>query len=193
MYAAGMERDAAATRARLLRAGRAEFAEYGIAGARVDRIAAASGSNKAQIYHYFSSKQGLFDAVFTAIVRDVGDLVPLDVTDLPGYAASLVTAHDAEPDIMRLATWHRLERGGSPIVDAARDSSAVKVEQIRGAQAAGIVTRRYPAGTILAFILQLSATWVDMPDELRSATEVPGPAARASLVEEATRALLAVD
>jgi hypothetical protein len=32
---------------------RTEFAQYGIAGARVERIGEAADSNKAQIYHYF--------------------------------------------------------------------------------------------------------------------------------------------
>ncbi len=58
-----------ATRQRLLDAALEEFAEYGIAGAEVDRIAAVAGTNKAQIYHYFGSKDQLFDAVFTGIVE----------------------------------------------------------------------------------------------------------------------------
>ena len=55
--------DAQATRRRLLDAAYSEFAQYGIAGARVDRIAEAADSNKAQIYHYFGGKIQLFDAV----------------------------------------------------------------------------------------------------------------------------------
>ncbi|HEY3483203.1 MAG TPA: TetR family transcriptional regulator, partial [Streptomyces sp.] len=49
-------RDAAETKRRLLAAATEEFAERGIAGARVDRIAAAAGCNKAMIYSYFGSK-----------------------------------------------------------------------------------------------------------------------------------------
>ena len=44
-----MKRDATATRQRILDHATAEFARYGIAGARVDRIAAAAGSNKAML------------------------------------------------------------------------------------------------------------------------------------------------
>ena len=39
-------RDAEATKARILEAATAEFAAHGIAGARVDRIAASAGANK---------------------------------------------------------------------------------------------------------------------------------------------------
>jgi TetR/AcrR family transcriptional regulator len=57
------KRDAARTMARILAAGTKEFAEKGLAGARVDSIARRSGSNKNMIYHYFRSKEGLFEAV----------------------------------------------------------------------------------------------------------------------------------
>ena len=62
--------DAQATQRRLLEAAAQEFAARGIAGARVDRIAEAARSNKAQIYHYFGSKDELFDAVFNSLVAD---------------------------------------------------------------------------------------------------------------------------
>ncbi len=44
-----MVRDAEATKKRLLDAAAAEFAEFGIAGARVDRIALAAKANKSMI------------------------------------------------------------------------------------------------------------------------------------------------
>src|SRR6478672_5805909 len=88
-----MTRDAEATRQRLLEAAREEFAAYGIAGSRVDRIAAVARSNKAQIYHYFGSKDGLFDAVFDAMCRETVDAVPIDAHDLPEYDALLGAEH----------------------------------------------------------------------------------------------------
>lgn len=57
-------RDAAATKERVLEAGTAEFARYGIAGARVDRVAANASINESQIYSYFGSRDKRFDAVF---------------------------------------------------------------------------------------------------------------------------------
>jgi len=56
-------RDAERTRARILAAAAAEFAQKGFAGARVDAIAEASGANKRMIYYYFGSKEGLYTAV----------------------------------------------------------------------------------------------------------------------------------
>src|SRR6201992_1535057 len=108
-----MPGDAEATKRRLIAAATEEFAERGIAGARVDRIAELAKSNKAQIYHYFGSKDQLFAAVFNemcvATVRDV----PIDAGDLPGYAGRLFDSYEQRPYVQRLATWYRLERGAT--------------------------------------------------------------------------------
>jgi AcrR family transcriptional regulator len=53
-------RDPARTRGRILEAATAEFARYGLGGARVDRIAERAGANKRMLYYYFGSKEELF-------------------------------------------------------------------------------------------------------------------------------------
>ncbi|MEJ1935640.1 TetR family transcriptional regulator, partial [Nostoc sp. NIES-2111] len=45
------QRDADATRARILEAARTEFARLGLGGARVDEIAERARANKRMIYH----------------------------------------------------------------------------------------------------------------------------------------------
>ena len=59
-------RDPELSRARILAAARAEFAEHGLDGARVDRIATLAGLNKRMLYHYFGNKDDLFCAVLEA-------------------------------------------------------------------------------------------------------------------------------
>lgn len=56
-------RDAERSRAALLDAAEAEFAEKGLAGARVGVIAERAGLNKQLISYYFGGKQGLYDAI----------------------------------------------------------------------------------------------------------------------------------
>jgi AcrR family transcriptional regulator len=56
-------RNPEATRADILAAACIEFANAGLGGARVDKIAARSGANKRMIYHYFGGKEKLFTAV----------------------------------------------------------------------------------------------------------------------------------
>jgi AcrR family transcriptional regulator len=64
-------RDAEATRARILSAAKKEFAKSGLAGARVDVIAERSKSNKRMIYHYFNSKDELFQRVIEDAYVDI--------------------------------------------------------------------------------------------------------------------------
>ena len=47
----------------ILKAAENIYAESGMAGARTDAIAAAAGVNKALLYYYFKSKEGLYQAV----------------------------------------------------------------------------------------------------------------------------------
>ncbi|MDB5778613.1 MAG: transcriptional regulator, TetR family [Polaromonas sp.] len=56
-------RDADRSQQAILLASRDEFAEHGLGGARMDRIAERAGVNKRLIYYYFGSKDALFRAV----------------------------------------------------------------------------------------------------------------------------------
>ena len=59
------QRDADRSQSTILAAARDEFAEYGLGGARVDRIAERAGLNKRLIYYYFEDKETLFQELFT--------------------------------------------------------------------------------------------------------------------------------
>jgi AcrR family transcriptional regulator len=64
-------RDAERSQATILAAARDEFAEYGLGGARVDRIAERAGLNKRLIYYYFEDKERLFQAVLEQTYRHI--------------------------------------------------------------------------------------------------------------------------
>lgn len=64
-------RDAEATKARILEAAKREFAKKGLGGARVDVIAEKANANKRMIYHYFESKEALFQTVLEAAYVDI--------------------------------------------------------------------------------------------------------------------------
>jgi TetR/AcrR family transcriptional regulator len=64
-------RNPAATRKRLLTAARREFASSGLAGARVDEIAARAGVNKQLVYHYFGDKDALYLAVLEWVYEEI--------------------------------------------------------------------------------------------------------------------------
>ncbi|MBR0694402.1 TetR/AcrR family transcriptional regulator [Bradyrhizobium lablabi] len=64
-------RDPVATRRKLLTAARREFAQNGLAGARVDEIAARAGVNKQLVYHYFGDKDALYLAVLEWVYEEI--------------------------------------------------------------------------------------------------------------------------
>jgi AcrR family transcriptional regulator len=82
------KRDPDATRARILQAAVAEFAAKGLAGARVDEIAARAGANKRMLYHYFGNKDDLFLAALESVYADIRDAEQaLDLETLAPVAA----------------------------------------------------------------------------------------------------------
>jgi AcrR family transcriptional regulator len=182
-------RDAEATRQRLVQAARAEFADYGIAGARVDRIAANAESNKAQIYHYFGSKDALFDAVWEALVKQIVDEAPVD--DLPGYAARLADGYAEHPDITRLITWQRLERGDDPPHAFAVESTSGKADAIATAQADGRLSSRLEPRVLLGLIIHLAAFWTMSSPDVLAVMDVTGAKKRRRIVRDAVASLLA--
>jgi AcrR family transcriptional regulator len=83
------------TISRLLDVARAEFADKGLDGARIDEIARRAGITKQLIYHYYSSKEELFAAIIEeTAARAMAEFVQLDLDHLapiPALRAFLYT------------------------------------------------------------------------------------------------------
>ncbi|MBM6402985.1 TetR family transcriptional regulator [Phycicoccus sp. CSK15P-2] len=186
-------RDAAATRARLLASARAEFAERGLAGARVDRIAEQAETNKRMIYVYFGSKQGLFDAVIDTTIGRLLDEVPFTADDLPAYVGGYFDQLVADPEALRLTMWRSVEHVEPTAPE--RESFARKLAAIRSAQAEGKVRDDIAAVDLLAMLLALARGWLTATPALHSAVDSdPHGAARlaehrAAVVDAVHRAL----
>src|SRR6202012_5507824 len=99
-----------ATVRRILDAAASEFAERGIAGARIQRITEAAHTNNAQLYGYFGNKDGLFDAVIADRSDRLLSAVPLDASDLAGWAVRLYDDTRRRPELAGLVAWPRMER-----------------------------------------------------------------------------------
>jgi AcrR family transcriptional regulator len=195
------------TKALLLTAATAEFSDKGLAGARVDRIAAAAGVNKERIYQYFGKKDDLFDAVLAAeLVRVMTD-VPIEghgAASIGEYAGRLFDRHTTDGALARLLFWEGLERGRNTVDRATRaDHCAAKVDQIQKVLP-GI--DRTDAADLVITIVTLCDGWTVLPqidsllagsapDRLdrrrafivRTATLVAGALLEEMLVEEARR------
>jgi AcrR family transcriptional regulator len=151
-------RNAKATRERILEAALAEFSAYGIAGARVDRIARTAGCNKNLIYIYFRNKETLFATILGKHLSRAYEDLPFTPDDLPGYAARVFDFAMAHPDLMRLMAWSGLEqKADSP---AGRDGArGVKLVALMKAQKAGQLGTSFSPGFLLTAIMALATAW----------------------------------
>lgn len=95
-----------------------EFAEKGLAGARIDVIAEAMRTSKRMIYYYFGSKEGLYVRVLEEAYRRIRqieaglhleDLAPEDaLRRLVGFTVDYQLAN---PDFIRLVMTENIHRG----------------------------------------------------------------------------------
>lgn len=104
------------TIAKILSAARQLFVQQGYAGASMGRIAALAGVNHSLIFHHFTNKAGLWQAVKMQIVEEAQQhSVTLPSTVLPfnDFLKKLIKNTMAfyrnNPDIMRMIQWQRLE------------------------------------------------------------------------------------
>lgn len=153
-------RDGERSRQRLLDAATAEFAAFGIAGARVDRVAASAQVNKAQMYGWYGSKDGLFDAVFAQHLHRIVDAVPFTPDDLPDYAVALYDSYLTDPELVRLASWNRLERVPTGELLSSHPGHAdPKHEAIAAAQVDGRIIDGIRPDEVYALVIALAGTW----------------------------------
>lgn len=111
------KRDAEATKARILKAAKKEFAKNGLGGARVDEIAERAQANKRMLYHYFGSKEDLFRIVLEEAyldIRSAEQKLDLDSLSPPEALAELVrftwTYYLKNPEFITLVNSENLHR-----------------------------------------------------------------------------------
>jgi len=107
------------SRRAILEAAAAEFANEGIAGARIDAIAAAAGVNKALLYYYFQDKESLYGAALEHTFRGLlEELVRILDTDRPvgykvlAYALTHFNYVASHPHYRRMVQ-HEMMRAGA--------------------------------------------------------------------------------
>ncbi len=172
------------TRAALIDAARALFAERGFAGAGREDIVERAGVTRGAMYHHFNSKEDLFRAVYEVVEQELCEAV----------AARAVAGEDAV-DGLRLGALAFLDAAATPevrrivLLDApavlpveVRRSLAERYglglvrEALRGAQAAGLlsITPIEPFAQLLLAALHEAATAIadgGDPEEMRAVVE----------------------
>lgn len=163
----------AATYQRILDAATEEFAQHGIAGARIERIVTAARTNKAQLYAYFGDKERLFDAIFLSSLERITNVVPIDADDLAEWAVRLYDEYLRRPDLIRLATWIRLERQpAGHLVETHQHYDDRKLTAITEAQAAGRVRAGDPFD-IMAMVIAMSMAWSPVSNVYAASSQEP--------------------
>src|SRR6202142_1219001 len=119
----GTRRHPEKSRAAILRAAVAEFAEHGIAGARTDAIARAAHVNKALLYYYFKDKDALYEAVLDHVFSGLRERVmpvlesklePREkLLEYAGRYFDYIAANPRFPRVVQ-AEWMRMGPKGSP-------------------------------------------------------------------------------
>jgi AcrR family transcriptional regulator len=175
-------RNADATRERILEVALKEFSSYGIAGARVDRIAKNAECSKNLIYIYFESKERLFTTVIEKNLMRVYKEFAFTPDDLPDYAARVFDFAMENPDLMRLMSWSSLEQVRYNPTER-EYSHSKKIAELTEGQENGRLGTTFSPGFLLTAIMTLATAWtatnpfgpslhpeaVDDPDALREA------------------------
>ncbi|MDO8209741.1 TetR family transcriptional regulator [Conexibacter sp. CPCC 206217] len=182
-----MPQTAAPTRDRILGAAVEEFSAHGLAGARVDRIAAAAAANKRAIYEHFGDKEGLFDAALDHVLGALTEQVPIAEDDLPGHAGRLFDYFVAHPQALRMSLWRQLERPSAGTSADATSRYDDKVAALRDRAGA------FDPVDLIVLVGGLATAWFNTPQALLAADgRDPRSAARlaehrAAVVEAARR------
>jgi TetR/AcrR family transcriptional regulator len=112
------------------------FAQFGLEGATMQALAAAAGLPKANLHYYFGTKEALYHAVLTDVLRQWVDVTadwfkPENdpVTALTGYIAAKLAHARARPESSRVFAGELL-RGGSVLRPYLAGSLRERVESL---------------------------------------------------------------
>ena len=144
-----------ATRAALVTAARPLFAERGFAGVGTEQIVRAAGVTRGALYHHFSDKRQLFEAVYREVEAELAERIATEA--LAGEAADPLEAMRAgsaaflqactEPEVQQIALldgpsvlgWDRWREIGAEhglgliegTLRAAMEAGAIRAQPVR--------------------------------------------------------------
>lgn len=156
------------TRANIIDVASAEFAERGLSGARVDRIAERTQTSKRMLYYYFGDKEGLYRAVLLSYYQklraaettlDLGHHPPMEALRM--LVEFTFDYHRKNAATIRLIMVENIHKGrhvaklpaatpvNSPILNTVADI-------LKRGQAEGVMRQRLDAFDVYTTIAALS-------------------------------------
>lgn len=114
----GRQERSVQTREAILRAATVEFTEYGLAGARMDRISTQANANKQGLYYHFGSKENLFKevliAAFDGLIPDPEKVILADQSSSERIIAlsnALFDQVTTQSWVLTIITFENLQKG----------------------------------------------------------------------------------
>lgn len=190
MYASPV-RSTTELRGEILTAARTEFAHYGLAGARIDRIAKSAHASKERLYAHFGDKETLFREVVAADVAEFFSAVTLRPDAVPEWVGNLYDLACTRPEHIRMMTWAHLE--GFVLEEPRTDGEPVPFQAIaavEAAQAGGHVDSAWQPVELLVMLFGIGLAWAHWPDP-SACTDDPALNAhrRSAAIEAAARVI----
>lgn len=182
-------RQAAATRAALISAGRRLFATKGYYATSTPELVAAAGVTRGALYHHFTDKEALFEVVFRQVEADLREEAANAVRDIPdpwlqlqdgvqAFLAAIATHRDVQRILLldgpAVLGWQRWRDLGSEF------TLGLLTASLRGLAEAGVI-RAQPllplahlvlaalneAALLIAHSTEPEATQVEVTEALR--------------------------
>ncbi len=132
----GRTQSAERSKAALLDAALTEFADRGLAGARVIEIARRAGVNKQLISYHFGGKQGLYDAVIRGW-QEQEQTFRAESVSLADLAVRYLEAVTADPRWAKLTARAMLDAGPATEAGSGAEDDEADLQDLRQRQARG--------------------------------------------------------
>jgi len=161
------------TRRRILGAATDEFSARGLAGARVDRIAAAAGCSKERLYANFGDKESLFTTVLNHSFAALGEAAERagragsPVASAADFAVAIFDHLAENPENQRLLSWARLEdahdwEDSFAVLAEVRDASTGQLARL------GVGSAPWPVDDVFVLVLSIATAWSQLPGGARA-------------------------
>lgn len=176
-------------RGEILAAARAEFAQYGLAGARIDRIARAANASKERLYAHFGDKETLFRDVVATDGAEFFRAVELRPEAVPEFVGGIFDLAQNRPEHDRMITWARLEGFPLDIPEFDEEHPPERaIAALEQAQADGHVDPAWDPQHLLVLLFAIALAWAHWPDPAAATTDAAVIAGRrAAAVDAASR------
>jgi AcrR family transcriptional regulator len=177
----------------ILSAARSEFAQFGLAGARIDRIAKVANASKERLYAHFGDKETLFRSVVAADAAEFFAAVTLRPDAVPEFVGDIYELACRRPEHLRMITWANLEglALSPPPIDDRETVAARDIRTIEAAQAAGYVDATWRPLDLLVLLFGVALAWAQSPHPDAVTADPSILAARRAAAVEAARRIVA--